>query len=393
MILVGASIMLSLSMGMRQSFGLLLGPVTRDLGVSIADFTFAIAVQNIVWGATQPFIGALADRYGCRYIAPTGAVVYAAGLALMMVAKGSLALILGPGVLIGIALSCTASTMAMSVAARTVSPAKRSVVLGIVSGAGSMGSWIAPPLAQSMIAIDGWQLAVTAFIVLCAMMVPAAVAAGTGDKVKGAGAFEQPVSLGGVLGEASRHGGYILMSMAFFVCGLQLAFITNHLPTYLAACGFDAMLGAKLLGVVGLFNIFGSYLFGWLGGRYPKHILLGLAYILRSLCITAYFVLPVSEVSTLIFAAGMGLLWLGVVPLVNGLVASIFGVRYMAMLSGIAFFGHQVGSFVGVWGGGLAYEALGSYDLAWKVGVAIGLIAGGAQLTMNVRPTTRMAAG
>ena len=192
------------------------------------------------------------------------------------------------------------------------------------------------------------------------------------------------------LAEAFGHGGYLIMSAAFFVCGLQLVFITNHLPNYIADCGLDPMLGAQTLALIGIFNVAGSYLFGWLGGRYPKHLLLGLIYILRSLIITAYFMLPVSYASTLMFGAAMGMLWLGVVPLVNGLVAQIFGLRFMAMLTGIAFFSHQVGSFLGAWGGGLIYDAMGSYDLAWKAAVAIGLIAGVAQLLMNDRPTPRM---
>jgi predicted MFS family arabinose efflux permease len=181
------------------------------------------------------------------------------------------------------------------------------------------------------------------------------------------------------------------MSAAFFVCGLQLVFLTTHLPTFLANCGQDPMLSAQALATIGGFNVAGCYLLGWLGGRFPKHILLGIVYLLRSLAITAYFLLPVSPASTLVFAAIMGTLWLGVAPLVNGLVAQIFGLRYMATLTGIAFLSHQVGSFLGAWGGGLLYDALGSYDLAWQLGVAIGLIAGVAQLFMDDRPTPRMA--
>jgi predicted MFS family arabinose efflux permease len=192
-------------------------------------------------------------------------------------------------------------------------------------------------------------------------------------------------SLPTVLRSAFGHSGYVVMAIAFFVCGLQLVFITTHLPTYLADCGMDPSVGAAALAAIGLFNVIGSYLFGWLGGRYPKQYLLGGVYVLRSLIVAAYFLLPPTPASTIVFAAAMGTLWLGVVPLVNGLVIELFGLRYMTTLVGIAFFSHQVGSFLGAWGGGVIYDALGNYDAAWKAAVLVGLIAGFAQMLMNVR--------
>jgi len=391
-ILIGASVMLSLSMGMRQSLGLFMPPVTRELALSASDFTFAIAVQNIVWGVTQPFIGAMADRYGVRKVAIAGVMIYAAALAITIAATNVAMLILGIGVLIGLALSCTASSIAMSAAARTAdNPRKRSLILGLVSAAGSLGSFAAAPLAQGLIGTEGWRIALVAFIGLAAAMLPAAWYAGRADALPDPNAGGQRQSLGDALGEAFGHGGYITMSLAFFVCGLQLVFITTHMPTYIVACGLDPMLGAEMLAVIGIFNVFGSYLFGWLGSRYPNQILLGLIYILRSAIIGAYFLLPVSAFSTLLFAAAMGLLWLGVVPLVNGLVARLFGLQFMATLTGIAFFSHQLGSFLGAWGGGLIYDNLGSYTLAWQLAVGIGLIAGFAQLLMTTRPSARMA--
>jgi predicted MFS family arabinose efflux permease len=282
----------------------------------------------------------------------------------------------------------------MSASARAVSPARRSLVFGIVSGVGSIGAFVAAPLAQKLLVSDGWHLAMLAFIGLTAAMLPAAFLTGNADRIPRppVAANAEASSLMAVLNEAFGHGGYITMALAFFVCGLQLVFITTHMPTYLADCGFDPMLNAEMLATIGLFNIAGSFLFGWLGGRFPKQVLLGIAYMLRSLFIALYFILPVSEASTLIFAAAMGLLWLGVIPLVNGLVSDIFGVRFMATLTGIAFFFHQVGSFIGAWGGGLIYQSLGSYDLAWKGAVAIGLTAGVCQMLMSVRPTARIAA-
>ncbi|UCE30395.1 MAG: MFS transporter [Burkholderiales bacterium] len=391
-ILLGASLMLSLSMGMRQSMGLFLQPVTQGLGVTAADFTLALAVQNVVWGVTQPFVGALADRWSMRWVGVAGTLVYALGLLVTMLAESATTLVIGAGLLVGLALSCTTSSLAMAAASRAVSVERRSLVLGIVSAAGSVGTLVAAPMAQSLIAAHGWQFAMAGFIALAAAMLPAALLSGRADRIATAySGHEVALTMRDALGEAFGHRGYLTMAAAFFVCGLQLVFLTNHLPNYLAICGMDPMLGAQTLAVIGAINVIGSYLCGWLGGRYPKHLLLGGIYILRSLTLAAYFIMPPSTASTLLFGAAMGMLWLGVVPLINGLVAQIFGLRFMATLTGIAFFSHQVGSFLGGWGGGLIYTSLGSYDLAWKSAVAIGMVAGAAQMTMNVRPTPRMA--
>ncbi|MPY70483.1 MAG: MFS transporter [Alphaproteobacteria bacterium] len=396
-VLTGASVMLTMSMGMRQSFGLFVAPTTQDLGIAVADFTLALAVQNFVWGLTQPFIGALADRYGCRVVSVLGSLLFAAGLVVTMAATGPIGLMIGLGVLIGLAMACTALSLALAASARAVSAAKRSVVLGGVSAAGSIGTFIAAPLAQSLIESHGWQMALVGFLGLCAVMLPAAFFAGAGDKTApprapGIVDVDEGLTLKGVLAEAAAHRGYVVMAVAFFVCGLQLVFLTTHLPAYLALCGQSPALGAQALGVIGAFNALGCYLLGWLGGKFPKHVLLGWVYILRSCFIVAYFMLPATPASTLIFAAVMGLLWLGVAPLVNGLIVQIFGLRYVATLSGIAFFSHQAGSFLGAWGGGLLFDMLGSYDLAWQIGVAIGMTAGIFQVFMDDRPTARVAA-
>jgi predicted MFS family arabinose efflux permease len=393
-ILLGASVMLSLAMGMRQSLGLFMLPVTRDLGLSVSDFTFALALQNIIWGVTQPVVGAYADRYGSRPVMMGGALLYVAGMTVMAFAHGKFAFTLGAGVLIGMALSCSASNLGMTACARAVSPASRSMILGVTSAVGSIGTFFAAPLAQTLIASDGWRVAFMVFMVMAAAMLPAAFFTGVVDKVhrpaaKGSQDPNAP-TLRAVLREAAHHRGYVTMSAAFFVCGLQLVFLTTHLPTYLQLCGQDPMLSAKALATIGMFNVVGCYLLGWLGGRYPKHILLGLVYVLRSLALTAYFMFPATPASTLVFAAVMGLLWLGVAPLVQGLVAQMFGLRYMATLTGLAFFNHQIGSFLGAWGGGLIFDAFGSYDFAWRFGVAIGLVAGVAQMLTDDRPTRRM---
>jgi predicted MFS family arabinose efflux permease len=385
-ILGGAAVMLSLAMGMRQSFGLFQPHIVRDVAVTTADFSLAMAIQNIVWGVTQPFVGILADRFGVRWVMLAGIAVYAAGLGLMMTATSAFGLILGSGICVGLALSCTASSVAMNVASRAVSAARRSVTMGAVSAVGSLGLTIASPMAQTLISTAGWQVALWGFLGLVCVMVPAAIGAGQIDRVQAAPSQQLEQSLPAVLRSAFGHSGYLVMATAFFVCGLQLVFITTHLPTYLADCGMDASVGAAALAAIGLFNVLGSYLFGWLGGRHPKQHLLGLVYILRSLCIAAYFTLPPSPASTIVFAAAMGMLWLGVVPLVNGLVVELFGLRYMTTLVGIAFLSHQIGSFLGAWGGGMLYDVLGNYDAAWKAAVLVGLIAGFAQMLMNVRP-------
>ncbi len=396
-VLVGASLMLTVSMGMRQAFGLFITPVTRDIAVTVTDFAFALAVQNIVWGATQPFTGAFADKFGCRAITVFGSVLYAAGLVVTVMAKGPVMLLLGMGVMIGLAMSCVSLSLALAASAKVVTPAKRSMTLGLVSSAGSLGSFICAPLAQTLIVNYGWKAATLGFLALCAIMVPAAWCVGAMDKssprpLPGAMDRDTGLSLMGALREALRHRGYVIMAIAFFVCGLQLVFLTTHLPAYLALCGQSPQLSATALATIGGFNAIGCYVLGWLGGKLPRQYLLGGVYILRSLFFIAYFTSPATPTTTVIFAAAMGLLWLGTAPLVSGLIGHIFGLRYMATLSGMAFFSHQLGSFVGAWGGGLLFDALGNYNVAWKIGVAIGLSAGIAQLFMETRPTARMAA-
>ncbi len=391
-IITGASVMLSLGLGMRQSFGLFMLPMTSDIAVTAADFALAIAAQNLVWGLVQPFVGAAVDRYGARWVSVSGAAMFVVGLFMTSQADGPVMVWLGSGVLVGLAMACTSSGVVAKIAARVVRPERWSLAFGIISGAGSIGSFVAAPLAQSMIEIDGWRLGMIVFVALAAAMLPAALIGGRADRVKieTHGGMEQ--TLRQALDEARQHSGYLVMTTAFFVCGLQLVFVTTHLPTYLAMCGISPMVGAQALAVIGGFNIVGSILFGWLGDRYSRRFLLGFIYLLRSTFIALYFLLPASQFSTLLFAAAMGLLWLGVVPLTNGLIAQIFGIRFLATLSGVAFMSHQLGSFVGAWGGGLILEALGSYDLAWQLAVLIGVLAGIIQLFMDDRPTARIAA-
>jgi MFS family permease len=385
LILIGAAVLLSLGMGIRQSFGLFLTPVTRDLALTAADFTLAVAIQNIVWGISQAPIGALADRFGLRATMMAGAAIYVIGLAVMAAAGGALALIVS-GVLIGVALSCVASSLAMTAVARAAPDERRSQTLGMVAAAGSLGTLLIPLATQALLAHQAWQIGALFFLVLAAAMLPAAFSAGGADRMPGRGAAR--TTMRAVIGQAARHRPFLVMSGAYFVCGLNLVFLTTHLPTYLAICGQDPMLSAAALAVIGGMNCIGSLAAGWLGARYPKHVLLGLLYILRAAVFTAYFVMPPTPASTLVFAAAMGMLWLSVAPLVSGLVAEMFGTRYMATLLGIAFVMHQVGSSLGAWGGGLIFDVTGSYDRAWQIGVLIGFTAGIVQILAG-GPTRR----
>jgi MFS family permease len=386
LILIGAAVLLSLGMGMRQSLGLFLTPVTRDLALTAADFTLAVAIQNIVWGVSQAPIGAIADRFGLRATMMAGAAIYALGLALMAAADGALALFVSGG-FIGVALSCTASSLALTACARAVPEKRRSKMLGIVAAAGSLGTLLIPLTTQSLLVHQTWQIGVLFFVILAAVMLPAAFWAGAADRLPGSGVAT--ATMREMLGQAARHRPFLVMSGAYFVCGLNLVFLTTHLPAYLAICGQDPMLSAEAIAVIGGMNSVGSLLAGWLGSKYPKHILLGLLYILRAFVFTAYFVMPPTPASTLVFAAAMGMLWLSVAPLVSGLVAEMFGTRYMATLLGIAFVMHQVGSSLGAWGGGLIFDATGSYDRAWQIGVLIGFGAGVVQILAGGPPRRR----
>ena len=379
LILVGTALLLTLGMGIRQSFGLFLTPITHDLGVTAADFTLALAIQNVVWGLSQAVVGGLADRFGLRLIMLAGAVLYVLGLGVMAAAQGALALIISGG-LVGIALSCTATSLAMTACVRAVSPERRSTTLGVVSAIGSLGTLVVPLVTQALLAREPWQVAAVLFVLMAIAMVPAAFWAGGADRIPGHTAAAA-ASMREVLGQAMRNRPFLVMSGAYFVCGLNLVFLTTHLPAYLALCGQDPMLSAETLAVIGGVSALGSLATGWLGGRYPQHIILGLLYMLRSVIIAIYFVVPPTPATTLLFAAAMGMLWWpGLAPLIGGLVANTFGTRYMATLLGLSFVVHQMGASLGAWGGGLIFDLFGSYDRAWQIGTLIGFAAGVVQI-------------
>jgi predicted MFS family arabinose efflux permease len=393
-ILFGAAVMLSLSMGIRQTFGLFLQPITKDLALSVADFTIALSIQNLTWGILQPVTGALVGRLGFRPILVGGALVYLAGLATLACSQGMIGLVLGAGLLIGISLACTASAMAQAAASRAVSASARSMVLGIITGVGSLGALAAAPIAQSVTAAFGWRFGVLGILALASLLLPAAWFASRVDRI------EVPLATGGQTDDATvaspvwsalTRPSFVVMASAYFVCGMQLLFISTHLPSYLAICGMDPMLSAEAISVIAIFNVFGSVFFGWAGGHWPKLVLLGGIYVARSLVLGLYFVAAPTPTGTLVFAAFMGFLWLGVGPLVAGSVVEMFGLRWQAMIQGLAFMSHQLGSFVGAFGGGVLFDMFGSYDVAWRLAVAMGVTAGVVQITYAIARPTRFA--
>ena len=378
-ILIGAALMLSLAMGLRQSLGLFVQPAIKDLSILVADFTLAIAIQNIAWGILQPVAGALAARIGFRPVVIAGALLYALGMLTLALSHSLLGVIVGAGIFIGAALACCGSGMAMAVASRPVPGAVRSTVLGMVSAAGSLGALFTAPLGQLLNVEWGWRAGVFGFAIIALLMLPFAWMAGRVDKVvtpprpkSGAGSE----SAMAVMGLALRHRPFVIMAGAYFVCGLQLTFLTTHLPSYLALCGQEPMLAAKALGTIGAFNVLGSLFFGWAGGRWSKPMLLGVLYFVRSLVLAWYFSAQPTPDNTLVFAALMGFLWLGVAPLISGAVVEMFGLHWQAMVQGLAFSSHQIGSSLGAFGGGYLLDMFGNYQLATQIGIGMGLTVG-----------------
>ena len=385
-ILIAASVMMSLAMGMRQCLGLFLPPMTQALSLSASDFTFAIAVQNIVWGLAQAPLGAVADRWGLRPVMVLGAMAYVAAMAIMTAATGLWTFVLAQ-TFVGVGIACTGSSLAMTATARAASPERRSVVLGIVGAFSSVGTLVIAPVLQALLGVWDWRWGAVLFVILAAAMVPAAMITGRVDRLPQPSL--QRASAAAAIGEALRNRRFVVLCCTHFVCGLQLIFINTHLPNYLALCGQDPMLGATALAIIGGINIVGCLMAGWLGQRYLKNVLLGLTYLARSAVLMIYFMFPPTPATTIVFAAAMGMMWLGVIPLVSGYVADLFGTRNMATLLGVSFVIHQMGSVIGAWGGGMIFDMFGNYDLAWRFGVSLGIVAGIVQILFGGPSGTR----
>jgi predicted MFS family arabinose efflux permease len=386
LVILAGALILSAAMGIRQTFGLFIGPFSFDRGLPVTQIAFAIALHNLVWGFAQPFAGAAADRYGSAPVVAFGATTFAAGLGLAAVAPNSALLIVGMGLLVGIGVSCTTFGVVLPAVGRIATPEKRSMALGLVSAGGSAGQVLMIPLVQGIRLSSGvaTSLFVLAFLMLS--IAPLGILLDRRARV-GTPVQEAPAApLREVLALATRHRGYRLLTLGFFTCGFQLAFIATHLPEYLSLCHMPLGLGATALALIGLFNMAGSWACGWLGGRFRQQHVLGWLYLIRSMTIGAFFVLPKSTASVVIFAAVMGLTWLGTVPLTSGLVAKVFGTRHLGSLFGVCFLSHQIGSFLGAWLGGLVFDLTGSYSLLWEATVVAGLAA--AMLHFPIDDTT-----
>ncbi|MDP6883209.1 MAG: MFS transporter [Rhodospirillales bacterium] len=383
-ILCGALI-LSVSMGVRQSFGLFLAPMTFDLGIGREAFAFALAVQNLLWGLFQPLTGMIADRFGAGRVVVFGAAVYALGLIHMSGAATIAELNFGAGLLVGLGTAATGFAVVLGAVGRLVPPGRRSLALGVASAGGSFGQFVVAPAGQALITAQGWPGALVTLAVVAALIAPLALA--LAGRPGGQSEGEAPaLTLAQAIREATGHGGYRYLTLGFFVCGFQVAFIAVHLPAYLGDIGLTGETAALALALIGFFNIVGTFACGALGGIYSKKYLLSLLYLLRALVIAVFLMAPKTETTVLVFAAAIGFLWLGTVPLTSGLVGQIFGVRYLSTLFGIVFFSHQMGSFLGVWLGGYAFDALGSYDPVWMGSIALGLGAALLHLPINEKP-------
>lgn len=368
-VMISAAIINLMTFGVRSGFGLFQIPIITDMGWGRETFSLAMAIQNLVWGAAQPIAGGFADKYGTGRVVALGGLSYMAGVALMTVSSTPLEFHLTTGVLIGLGLAGASMSVVMAAVARATPEQYRTTAIGAVTAAGSAGQFLMVPIGSVLLNDFGW---VNALLVMAAMsFIVVPLASALAGKVVAADGPDQ--SVGEALKEASRHPGFILLTIGFFVCGFHVAFIGVHLPAYVVDFGLDISVGAWALSLVGLFNIVGSLASGMLGDRYRKKYLLSGLYLARAALFVVFMLVPKTEFTVYLFAGIVGLLWLSTVPLTSGLVAQIFGPRYMSMLFGIVFFSHQIGSFLGIWLGGRLYDQTGSYDAIWWTSVALGL--------------------
>src|SRR5688572_26136065 len=380
-ILACGGLILMLALGIRQSFGLFLQPMSLDLGWGRETFSFAIALQNLVWGLAMPFAGAIADRKGAGRVIVTGGLLYAIGLYAMAHATSPVLFNLSAGVLVGLGLSGTGFGVVLAVVARAYPPERRSVAVGIAGAAGSFGQFAMLPAAQGLIGGFGWLNALLVFAFLALLMIPLGAALAG----RNAAEDESTQSIGAALAEAARHGGFWLLTASFFVCGFQTIFVMTHLPAYLVDKGMTPAQGMTALAVVGLFNIIGSYGCGVLGGRYSKRLILAWIYAIRAVAIGIFIAAPITPAGTYLFAAVLGLTWLGTVPLTNSLVGQIFGVKYLSTLFSISFLGHQLGAFIGAWAGGAVFDLTNSYLPVWAAAIALSVLAAALCIPINER--------
>lgn len=376
--LIGSALILGISLGIRHGFGLYLVPMSDEFGWGHHVFSLAIAMQNLVWGIAQPITGIFADKYGSKVVVAVGGALYALGLMLMAFSSSSTLLNLSVGLILGFALSATSFTVLLSAVGRAAPPEKRSLAMGIASAAGSFGQFIMLPSTLLLLQNIGWSAALIVSALLAVLIIPLAwmLKAPIYVNPKSLNNPNQPVlSFKQILVIAKNHKAFWFLSLGFLVCGFQVVFIGIHLPGYLIDHGYNATTGTIFLALVGLFNIVGTFGAGWLGGKFSKTKLLMGLYGLRGVAICAFLILPLSNWTIYGFGIVMGLLWLSTVPLTNGIVANMFGVKYLSMLTGIVFFTHQVGSFFGGWLGGVNHDISGNYNLIWMVSILLSVIA------------------
>jgi len=387
-VLIASGLVLTLAMGVRHGFGFWLQPISQAHGWTRETYSLAMALQNLLWGAFGPFAGMACDRFGTARVVIAGAFLYVGGLLWMAMVAEPTAFIIGSGVLIGGALACTAFGAVSGIIGRTAPEAKRSWAFGISGAASSFGQFMMMPVEQQLISGTGWQ---NAFYILAALvaivMLPMAFGLRELPHQKATGPQQ---SMGEAIREAFAYRPFQLLVAGYFVCGFQLVFVGVHLPAYLKDKGVtDPNVAVIALALIGLFNIFGSYYAGKLGGFLPKRYLLSVIYLSRAVVIGLFLVAPLTPWSIYLFAAAIGLLWLSTVPLTNGVIAGIFGVKYLSMLSGFVFFSHQVGSFIGVWLGGYLFTRDGSYDTVWAIVIALGVFAALVNLPINEKAIAR----
>lgn len=388
LVLVAGCLIAMVGFGTRSVFGLFLEPMTTDRAWDRETFALAMAIQNLLWGIGVPVAGAIADRFGPVRVIALGTLVYAAGVWGMSLATSASMLYWTGGVLTGLGVAFTAFSLALAAMARVVGPERRSFALGLGTAAGSFGQVVFSPISQGFIQHYGWQESLVILSMIVLVLMPLALLLPNSTGVRGEPVNNQ--SMGQALREAFAHRGYVLLTVGFFVCGFHVAFITVHFPAYVRDLGLTAQTGAYAIALVGLLNIVGSFSAGIAGQRYSKRATLSLIYFCRAVVIVCLLYAPKTELTIYIFAAAMGVLWLSTVPLTTGIVAQVFGLRYMATLFGIVFLSHQLGSFLGVWLGGRIYDATGSYDPMWWAGAALGLAAALIHLPIDEKPLARL---
>ena len=386
----GAAIV-TLSMGIRHGFGLWLQPITQAQGWTRENFAFAIAIQNLAWGCFGIFAGMVADRFGALRVIVVGALLYAAGLAGMALAPSVLVFTLTAGILIGAAQAGTTYAVIYGIIGRQIDPAKRSWAMGVAAAAGSFGQFLMVPVEGLLISSLGWQQALLTLAAMVLLIAP--LAFGLREPgFAGAAAPPRDQTIMQALREALRYPSFQLLMAGYFVCGFQVVFIGVHMPSYLRDKGLSPQVASYALALIGLFNVFGTYIAGTLGQRLARRKILAFIYIARSVVITLFLVVPLTPLSVYVFSAVMGLLWLSTVPVTNASVAGIFGVAHLSMLGGFVFFSHQIGSFMGVWLGGLLYDRTGSYNIVWYISIVLGVFAALVNLPVREAPIARLPA-